>query len=96
MSGFNKFIITDEFREALKDIKKPAELELICADLKTCGRKEFSDLLKMRHAYNVAIDKKIKEIEEAKKAAIPVPEKTQEELEAEVDKELERVLEKVE
>jgi hypothetical protein len=80
----------------LKDTKKPAELELICEDLKVCGRKEFSDLLKMRHVYNVSIDKKIKEIDEAKKAAIPVPEKTEEELEAEVDKELDRVLAKVE
>jgi len=51
-------------------------LELICDDLKLCGRKEFSDLLKMRHSYNVNIDKKIKEIDEAKKAAIPVVEKT--------------------
>lgn len=50
----------------------------------------------MRHSYNVAIDKKIKEIEVAKKAAIPVPEKTQEELEAEVDAQLDRILEKVE
>ena len=76
MSGFNKFLITDEFKEALKDIRKPADLELICEDLKICGRKEFSDLLKMRHSYNVAIDKKIKEIEEAKKASVPVVEKT--------------------
>jgi|TARA_B110001450_G_C17649654_1_gene492710 hypothetical protein len=76
LSGFNKFIIDDEFKEALKDIRKPADLELICEDLKICGRKEYSDLLKMRHSYNVAIDKKIKEIEVAKKAAIPVPEKT--------------------
>jgi len=71
-------------------------LELIIEDLKICGRKEFSDLLKMRHAYNISIDKKIKAVEDAKKAAIIVPEKTEEELEAEVDKELDRVLAKVE
>ena len=96
LSGFNKFIITDEFKEALKDIRKPAELELICADLKVCGRKEFSDLLKMRHSYNVNIDKKIKEIDEARKGYIPVAVKTEEQLEAGVDRELDKVLAKVE
>jgi len=69
---------------------------LICEDLKICGRKEFSDLLKMRHSYNVDIDKKIKVIEDAKKASIPVVEKTREELEEDDEKELDKILDKVE
>ena len=53
-------------------------------------------MLKLRHNYNISVDKKIKAIDEAKKALIPVVEKTEQELEAEVDRELEKVLEKVE
>lgn len=53
LSSFNKFTISDEAREMIKDIKVPKDLDIICEDLKLCGRKEFSDLLKVRYTYNV-------------------------------------------
>jgi len=53
LSSFNKFIISDAAREMIKDIKGPKDLNIMCEDLKLCGRKEFSDLLKLRYSYNV-------------------------------------------
>jgi len=48
-----------------KGIKLPKELDIICDDLKLCGRKEFSDLLKVRYQYNVEKGRKAKEEKEA-------------------------------
>ena len=41
LSGMNKFIISEEAREAIKDVWQPKELDIICDDIKTSGRKEF-------------------------------------------------------
>jgi len=96
LSGFNKFLINDAAREVVNGLKGPADLDEIVADLKVCGRREFSDLLKLRHAYNLQIERKQREVNAAKRALIPVKEKTQEELEAEVDKELDETIKRVE
>lgn len=40
---------------AIKDLKPPKDLKLIVEDLKVAGRKEFSDLLKLRYKYDIAI-----------------------------------------
>jgi len=53
LASFNKFRISDEALEMIKDLKTPKDLQAICEDLKVCGRKEFSDLLKLRYKYNV-------------------------------------------
>ena len=40
----------------------PEELEIICADLKVCGRRELFGLLKFRHKYQRLIDQDKKKI----------------------------------
>jgi hypothetical protein len=45
----------------IKDLKPPKDLKFICEDLKTCGRREFSELLKLRYKYNVENQRKMKE-----------------------------------
>lgn len=98
LSSFNKFKITDEVMEELKDTKKPKDLEHICLDLKLCGRKEFSDLLKMRLVYINAIELKNKSENEKKRQEVrdARPPKTDEELQADVDKELENTIARME
>ena len=51
LSTMNKFRLDEAAKEAIKDLKPPKELKLICDDLKVCGRREFSDLLKLRYKY---------------------------------------------
>jgi len=53
LSSFNKFTISDTAKEMIKGLKAPLDLVSICEDLKLCGRREFSDLLKLRYTYNV-------------------------------------------
>jgi hypothetical protein len=61
LSTFNKFTLSAEAKEAIADLKPIKELEIICEDLKVCGRKEFSDLLKLRYNYNNRLEKAAKE-----------------------------------
>ena len=68
LSSFNKFNITATAKEMLKDIKFTNDLEAICSDLKVCGRKEYSDLLKLKYNYGVKIGRAAKEEREARKA----------------------------
>ena len=97
LSGFNKFILSDEAKAALEGQKLPRDLEGMCADVKVCGRKELSDLLKLRYNHQTGIEK-VNKAEKQKKweEDHPAVEKTQEELEAEVDKELEATIARVE
>ena len=98
LSGFNRFIVSDEAKEELKDCKFPTDLEHFCQDLKTCGRKEFSDLLKLRskHLSNIeTTNRQANDKRRSEEAALKPP-KTQEELEAAVDKELEDTMAKFE
>jgi hypothetical protein len=43
-------------------VTPPEELEIICADLKVCGRRELFGLLKFRHKYQRLIDQDKKKI----------------------------------
>jgi hypothetical protein len=96
LSSFNRIKVDEKGKEMIKDLKPPSDLEQICEDLKCCGRREFSELLKLRYKYNVAIDRARKSEKEAKKAQEGQKEMTQEELEALVDKELEDTIKRVE
>jgi len=86
--------------EVFPRVSPPEELELICQDVKVCGRRELFALLKFRHKYQRLLDqdrKKLKQQqEEAEKAAAPRQEKNESELEAEEDKELEATIARVE
>lgn len=98
LSGFNKFKMTDEAREAIKDLKVPKDIEVICEDIKCCGRRELSELLKLRLRYVNAIQDANRAANEKKKEeadALRGP-KTQEELEAQVDRELQETLDALE
>jgi len=80
-------------------VKAPDELDIICEDLKVCGRRELFALLKFRHKYQRLIDidrKKVKsDIDKAANAAKQL-EKNDSDLEAEQDKELEDTIKRVE
>jgi len=51
LSGYNRFVLNEEALALIKNIKLPVDFTKMCDDLKVCGRKEFSDLLKVRHRY---------------------------------------------
>lgn len=82
--------------ELIKDLKPPKELKLICDDIKLCGRKEFSDLLKLKYKYTTEKERKKKDDKDAAKALEPAKEMTTEQLEAMVDKELDDTLSRME
>lgn len=96
LTNFNSFKIDEKAKEMIKDLKPPADLEIICQDLKVCGRKELSDMLKLRYKYNVALERKRKEAKQAAREAEGEKELTQEQLEKMVDRELEETLKRVE
>ena len=79
----------------IKNIKAPKELDIICQDLKVCGRREFSDLLKLRYKYNVEKDRQKKALK-AQEEDENNEELTNEQLEQLVDKELDDTLKRVE
>lgn len=79
----------------IKDIKFTNDLEAICSDIKVCGRKEFSDLLKLKYNYGVKIGRAAKDEKALRQAEEGIKELTQEEIEAQVDKELEDTLKRV-
>lgn len=90
LATYNKFVLDDESRKAIAGMKHPADLEEICADLKVCGRREMSELLKIRYKYSVSKIPKEEEPAERPK------ELTAEQLEAAVDKELEESIKRLE
>ena len=61
-----------------------------------CGRRELAELLKLRYMLNKDQERKAKAIKDAKFGERVEVEKTQEELEAEVDKELEEAIKRLE
>lgn len=93
LSTFNKFTLSAESLEAIKDIKYAKDLEGMCSDLKVCGRREFSELLKLRYKYNVEKERAAKEAKASQKVE---REKTQEDLEEELDRELDETIRRVE
>jgi len=94
LSGFNKFILSAEATAAIDGLKAPKDLSHMCDDLKTCGRREFSELLKLRYKYHLRIADANKDQKAAQQEASP--ELTQEQLEAKVDRELEQTIKQVE
>lgn len=78
-------------------MKQPKDLEIICEDIKVCGRREYSDLLKLRLVYVNTIDAKNRSENDKIKAELKAAKgpQTEEELQAEVDKELERTITRI-
>jgi AdoMet-dependent rRNA methyltransferase SPB1 len=71
LSSFNRIKMDAVGLEMIKDCKPPGDLASFCEDLKCCGRRELSELLKLRYKYNVAIDRARKSEKEARKALEP-------------------------
>lgn len=67
LATYNKFVLDEESKKAIANIKHVSDLEEICSDLKVCGRREMSELLKIRYKYSVAKIPKEEEPEEAPK-----------------------------
>ena len=74
-SGFNRFKLSKETLEAIEGLRLPKDLESMCEDLKTCGRREFSEFLKIRYKYNLRLQNEAKGPE---KSAEPAQELTPE------------------
>ena len=97
LGGYNKFTMSDETKQMLEGVKLPSDMDTICEDIRVCGRREYSELLRIRLKYIHKIESKNKE-EKAKIRQEKIqnaPPKTQEELEEEVDKELEATIQRV-
>lgn len=93
LSTHNKFILSPQVLAVIKDMKPPADLKEICEDLKLCGRREMSELLKLKYKYGLA-----KMHEEHGDDTEPKEQKemTPEQLEKMVDRELEESIKRVE
>jgi AdoMet-dependent rRNA methyltransferase SPB1 len=73
----------------------PEDLSILCQDIKVCGRRELQNLLKYRYKYTKMLEAE----KRADKANAPKEEPkvlTEEELEAQIDKELEETIRRVE
>ena len=57
-----------QFFKDHKAMKIPVDLQLICDDLKVCGRREMSILIKLRHKYQEVIKKQNKAVTDEAKA----------------------------
>jgi len=51
-----------------KEMKPPADLQAICDDIKVCGRREMSLLIRMRHKFQELLKKAKKAINDAEVA----------------------------
>jgi len=55
VTKFNQFTIDTSAAQFLKEnekaMKPPADLQMICDDVKVCGRREMGILIKMRHKF---------------------------------------------
>lgn len=81
------------FKIHTKEMKVPADLALMCEDLKVCGRREFAHLIRLRHKYQAIIARLAKQAdqEESKQAA-----PTEEDAEAEIERALQETMQRVE
>ena len=80
----------------------PEDLEVVCSDLKVCGRRELFGLLKFRHKFQRLLDQDKKKVKAEADKVLKAKEREEraaldsEELEAEADKELEETIKRVE
>lgn len=75
-------------KEHSKVMKPPNDLQDMCNDLKVCGRREMSHLIRLRHKFHGILSKnaaKLHQEEEAKRKALLPPEDE----DAKIDRELE-------
>jgi hypothetical protein len=76
-------------------MKPPEDLQLICDDLKVCGRREMGLLIKMRHKYQTITEKIVKAAADEEAAKIKAQEESEDE-DAKIDRELEETMKRME
>lgn len=54
LATYNKFVLSTQVMAVIKDLKPPSDIKEICDDLKLCGRREMSELLKLKYKYGLA------------------------------------------
>ena len=55
-------------KENPKEMKPPQDLQIICDDLKVCGRREYGLLIKLRHKFQAILSKAKKAISDKEAA----------------------------
>lgn len=76
-------------------MKTPDDLQIICDDLKVCGRREMGLLIKMRHKYQQITEKIVKAAAD-EEAAIKKANEEPEDEDAKIDRELEETMKRME
>lgn len=95
MLTINKFHLDQRYKQEIVPVLKvPKELEDIVADVKVLGKREMEILLRYRYKYQMIIQKTRKEELQASKKR-DQPEKTEQELEAEEEKDLQDTIVRV-
>jgi hypothetical protein len=51
LSTYNKFRIDEKAKEIFAKVAPPDDIEITCADLKVCGKRELHSILKYRYKY---------------------------------------------
>ena len=76
-------------------MKPPGDLQLICDDLKVCGRREYGILIRMRHKFQMILAKAVK-AQADKEAAVKKEQEGSEDEDAKIDRELEETMKRME
>jgi len=84
-----------QFFKDHKAMKIPVDLQLICDDLKVCGRREMSILIKLRHKYQEVIKKQNKAVTDEAKAEKDAAKEPEDE-DDRIDRELEETMKRME
>ena len=79
-------------------MKPPNDLQLICDDLKVCGRREYGILIRMRHKFQMLLARALKAHEDAakKRKELEGGEPPSEDEDAKIDRELEETMKRME
>lgn len=99
---FYQFVIDKEAEAYMKEnekvMKPPTDLKEMCDDLKVCGRREFSHLVRLRHKYQYLEDSKAKKVEQEERKLKKEQEQAENEMDedAKIDAELEKTMQRIE
>lgn len=97
LTKFNQFNVDNEAAQFFKDhkaLKPPVDLQIICDDLKVCGRREMGILIKLRHKYkNIIADaeKAVADVAKAERDAAKEPEDEDDRIDRELEETMKRM-----
>lgn len=97
---FLQFVIDKEAEAYMKEnekvMKPPSDLDQMCEDLKVCGRREFSHLVRLRHKYQYLEESKARAVEAEERKAKKEIEEAEVDEDAKIDAELEKTMLRIE